>query len=149
MSVLDVALYIYENIDPTFTFSYSCSNSHCGLCAAKINGRPGLMCRESATPKLRLEPLDNLQVIRDLMVERSEYDQNLDNLRLFLDRIKPPEKEPERIDLRITTGSKLRAAVWCVSVAFPIALRSETASRVPWPAGFVQLARHASIPGMN
>jgi fumarate reductase (CoM/CoB) subunit B len=147
MSVLDVALYIYENIDPTFTFSYSCSNSHCGLCAAKINGRPGLMCRESATQKIRLEPLDNLPVIRDLMVDRSEYDENLDNLRLFLDRITPPEKEPERIDLRDHNLFKVASrCVECFSCLSDCPAFRDGRHEFLGPAGFVQLARHAFDP---
>ena len=34
MSALDVALYVQRYADGTFTFSYCCRNSHCGLCGA-------------------------------------------------------------------------------------------------------------------
>jgi succinate dehydrogenase / fumarate reductase iron-sulfur subunit len=98
MSVLDVALYVYENIDGSFSFSYGCRNSHCGVCGAKINGKPGLMCRESATPEMTLEPLDNLSVIRDIMMDWKHYEKCMLSLRLFLERIKAPEREPERIE---------------------------------------------------
>jgi len=137
MSVLDVAFYIYEEVDGTFSFSYCCRNSHCGLCGAKINRRPGLMCRERATPELLLEPLDNLPVIRDLMVDRQDYERRNESLRLFLDRSKSPWSSPNGSIKGLWTALKWPAAVSNATAAFPIALpsgRLNTSSwaRPPW-----------------
>ena len=96
--VLDVANHIYEKIDGSFSFYSSCRNSHCGLCGAKINGKPGLMCREFATQEMTLEPLSNISVIRDLMIDRQEYEETMGGLRLFLDRSKAPVSQPEKIE---------------------------------------------------
>jgi fumarate reductase (CoM/CoB) subunit B len=147
MSVLDVALYIYENIDPTFSFSYSCSNSHCGLCAAKINGRPGLMCRESATKEIRLEPLDLFPVIRDLMIDRSDYEVNTLPLRLFLDRETPPPRGPEKVDMDAHARFKVVSrCVECFSCLSNCPAYGDGRHEFLGPAGFVQLARHAFDP---
>ncbi|MBC7324864.1 MAG: 4Fe-4S dicluster domain-containing protein, partial [Moorella sp. (in: Bacteria)] len=147
MSVLDVAFYIYENIDGTFSFSYCCRNSHCGLCGAKINGRPGLMCRESATPELTLEPLDNLPVIRDLMVDRQEYERKKDSLRLFLDRVSEPAGEPEKIDLEALEHFKVASrCVECYSCLSGCPVVRENQYEYLGPAGMVQLARHVFDP---
>lgn len=147
MSVLDVALYIYENIDGSFSFSYCCRNSHCGLCAAKINGQPGLMCRESATSEMTLEPLDNLPVIRDLMVERKPYEELMAGLRLFLERVNVPADQPERIELgdldRFKVASRCVECYSCLSIC--PAFR-EGRHEFLGPAGLVQLARHAFDP---
>lgn len=147
MSVLDVAFFIYEEIDGSFCFDYCCRNSHCGLCAAKINGRPGLMCRESATREMTLEPLDNLPVIRDLMVDRQEFEQRKHSLRLFLDRVSAPAKLPEKINLedleRFKVASRCVECYCCNSVC-PVLRKNKY--EFLGPAGFVLLARHAFDP---
>lgn len=147
MTVLDVAFHIYENIDGSFSFSYCCRNSHCGLCGAKINGRPGLMCRESATPELRLEPLDNLPVIRDLVVEREEYERRKEGLRLFLDRVSRPEAEPEQVDTAAHDRFKVASrCVECYSCLSGCPAFRENQHEYLGPAGMVQMARHAFDP---
>jgi fumarate reductase (CoM/CoB) subunit B len=147
MSVLDVASYIYENIDGKFSFSYCCRNSHCGLCGARINGQPGLMCRESATKEMTLEPLDNLPVIRDLVADRKDYEEPMRGLRLFLDRIKEPASEPERIELQDLDRFKVVSrCVECYSCVSACPAFREGKHEFGGPAGFVQLARHAFDP---
>ncbi len=147
MSVLDVAFYIYEKIDGTFSFSYCCRNSHCGLCGAKINGKPGLMCREAATQEMTLEPLDNLPVIRDLMVDRQEYENRKDSLRLFLDRVNVPAKQPEKIDLEDLENFKVASrCVECYCCVSSCPVLYENKHEYLGPAGMVQLARHAFDP---
>ncbi len=147
MSVLDVAFYIYEKIDGSFSFSYCCRNSHCGLCGAKINGQPGLMCRESATREMVLEPLDNLPVLRDLVVDRKDYEESMRGLRLFLDRVNAADDEPERIELgnldRFKVVSRCVECYSCVSTC-PAFLEGK--HEFLGPAGIVQLARHAFDP---
>jgi len=147
MSVLDVAGYIYEHIDGTFSFSYCCRNSHCGLCGAKINGRPGLMCRESATFEMTLEPLDNLTVIRDLMVDRNPYEDQMTGLRLFLERVGAPGSEPERIRKEDHDRFKVVSrCVECYSCVSTCTSYRENPHDFLGPAGIVQLARHAFDP---
>ncbi len=147
MSVLDVALYVFENIDGSFGFDYGCRNSHCGVCGAKINGKPGLMCRESATQEMTLDPLDNLPVIRDIMIDWKCYEERMPGLRLFLERVKAPEREPERIkreDLeRFKIVSRCVACYNCISVCPAF---KEKRHEFLGPAAFVQLARHAFDP---
>jgi len=147
MSVLDVAMYIYENLDGTLSFSYCCRNSHCGLCGARINGRPGLMCRESATLEMTLEPLENMTVVRDLTVDRSQYEQRKDSLRLFLDRTSTPVHEPEKIDMEAHYKFKVASrCVECYSCVSGCPVMRENPNEFLGPAGFVQLARHAFDP---
>ena len=145
--VLGVANYIYEKIDGSFSFYSSCRNSHCGLCGAKINGKPGLMCREFATREMTLEPLENLSVIRDLMVDWKYYEECMLSLRLFLERVKAPEREPERIgreDLeRFKIVSRCVACQNCISICPAF---KENRHEFLGPVAFVQLARHAFDP---
>lgn len=147
MTVLDVAFYINENIDGEFGFSYCCRNSHCGLCGAKINNRPGLMCREAASKEFTLEPLAHFPVIRDIIIDREEYDRRKANLRLFLERIDPAEKLPEYIDPNEHDKFKVASrCVECYSCVADCPVISELPHEFLGPAGLVQLARHSFDP---
>lgn len=147
MSVLDVVLYIYENIDGTLSFNYCCRNSHCGLCGAKINGKPGLMCRESAAREMVLEPLDNFTVIRDLMVDRQEYDKRKDSLRLFLERGEAPAKQPEKVDTEDQENFKVVSrCVECYNCVSICPVTRVNKHEFLGPAGLMQMARHAFDP---
>ena len=42
--VLDMLIYLKNNIDPTLTFRRSCREGICGSCAMNINGRNTLAC---------------------------------------------------------------------------------------------------------
>lgn len=146
-SVLDVALFIYENIDGSFSFSYSCRNSHCGLCGAKINGQSSLMCRESATREMTLEPLDNLPVIRDLMVDRKQYEELMWGQRLFLERADAPISLPEKIERKDLDRFKLASrCVECYCRISVCPAFRESKHEFLGPAGLVQLAGHAFDP---
>ena len=105
------------------------------------------MCRESATPEMTLEPLRNLTVIRDLIVDRQEFERHKDSLRLFLDRVSFPEREPEKIALEDLDRFKVASrCVECYSCVSGCPVVRENRHEFLGPAGLVQLARHAFDP---
>ncbi|MDW7990013.1 MAG: succinate dehydrogenase iron-sulfur subunit [Archaeoglobaceae archaeon] len=71
MTVLDGLFYIRENLDVSLAFRASCRMGICGSCALKINGKPRLACEAqiSKFKKVKIEPLDNFKLIRDLVTE--------------------------------------------------------------------------------
>lgn len=148
MTVLDVLLEIYQQQDATLSFQYCCRNGHCGLCGVMINGRPGMICRETASAEMRLEPLANLPVLRDLTVDRSEQDLRKQDLRLFLDRAEPYRGESaERIDMeafaRFKRAARCMECFCCVAVCPVFTARPHD---FIGPAAFTQLARHFFDP---
>lgn len=70
-TVLDCLYYIRDNIDSTLSFRASCRMGICGSCAVKINGKPRLACETQASQfeEVKLEPLDNFKVIKDLVTD--------------------------------------------------------------------------------
>ncbi|QDR82249.1 2Fe-2S iron-sulfur cluster-binding protein [Sporomusa termitida] len=66
---------IKETIDPTLAFTAACRTAVCGACAVRVNGQALLACE---TPldgilgrcgdTLTIGPIQNFQVIRDLVV---------------------------------------------------------------------------------
>ncbi len=79
MSVLDALLKIKDELDGSLTFRYSCRWAICGSCAMKINGYEKLACKTlledelNRGKKILVEPLGNLPVIKDLVVDMAPF----------------------------------------------------------------------------
>ncbi len=77
-TILDVLEHIKNNIDLTLSFRSQCRASICGTCGVKVNGKPVLACKTKVLDlaeedKITIEPLDNMPIIKDLVVEQDEY----------------------------------------------------------------------------
>jgi fumarate reductase iron-sulfur subunit len=74
-TILDVVTEIQRDQDVTLSYRFACRVGMCGSCAMVVNGRPRWTCRtrvsEAVTDdgKLKLEPLRNFTVVKDLAVE--------------------------------------------------------------------------------
>jgi len=88
-SVLDAILKIKDDTDGSIGIRCSCQQAICGSCGVRMNGKPGLACnthlQEAAqrghgtgwnlpdegqqTPVITVEPMGNMPVIRDLIVD--------------------------------------------------------------------------------
>ena len=73
MTVLDGLLQIRQQLDATLAWRFSCRMGLCGSCGMMINGKPGLACNtqvhDVARKTLRLAPLANFPVVRDLVAD--------------------------------------------------------------------------------
>lgn len=75
MMVRDALLLIKEK-DPTFTFRHSCGEGVCGSDSININGRNGLGCvtrTEDLKKPLEIRPVPGMPIIRDLVVDMSQF----------------------------------------------------------------------------
>ena len=95
--LLDALVQIKRNEEPSLAFRKSCAHGVCGSDAMIINGKERLACKtlikdvagkDGATVKV--EPLRNLPVQRDLMVDQSPF---LLNYR----KVKPYQINPETV----------------------------------------------------
>lgn len=75
-SVLDALFALQRGPCPDLAFRFSCRVGMCGSCAMVVNGRERLTCstlvKEVGT-ELRIEPLRNLPVIRDVAVDLKPF----------------------------------------------------------------------------
>jgi fumarate reductase iron-sulfur subunit len=75
--VLDALNYIKDHIDGTLTFRWSCRMGICGSCGMMVNGEPKLTCAafltDYAPGPIRVEPLANFPVIRDLVIAMNDF----------------------------------------------------------------------------
>jgi fumarate reductase (CoM/CoB) subunit B len=99
MKVLDALIYIRENYDPTLAFRYSCKIWRCGSCTVTINGDARPACRAEVEPgkEYIVEPLRNLPVVRDLVVDLSKLYKRFAALGPYFITTKPRGKEPARV----------------------------------------------------
>jgi len=78
-TVLDVVTEIQREHDATLSYRFACRVGMCGSCAMVVNGRPRWTCRTRVTEvvedggRLRLEPLRNFAVVKDLAVEMTQF----------------------------------------------------------------------------
>lgn len=94
-SVLDALTWVKDNLDPSLTFRWSCRMAICGSCGFMLNGKPQLGCehfvRDFAPGPLRIEPLENFAVERDLVVDLEPFMSKLQAVKPFLI---PDEDQP-------------------------------------------------------
>ncbi len=76
-TMLDALLYIKDNFDESLTFRQSCRMGICGDCAINVNGKPMLACYTQVlnleADSLTVEPISNLPVIKDLVVDLGPF----------------------------------------------------------------------------
>jgi fumarate reductase iron-sulfur subunit len=75
--VLDGLNYIKDQLDGTLSYRWSCRMGICGSCGMTVNGEPKLTCAtfltDYAPGAVRVEPLHNFPLIRDLVVEIGDF----------------------------------------------------------------------------
>ncbi|MBA6252229.1 MAG: succinate dehydrogenase / fumarate reductase iron-sulfur subunit [Colwellia sp.] len=98
MMVLD-ALILLKEQDTTISFRRSCREGVCGSDGMNINGKNGLGCITplSAVPakKIVLRPLPGLPVVRDLVIDMTQFYNQYEKIKPFLinDGKNPPARE--------------------------------------------------------
>ena len=75
--VLDALNYIKDHLDGSLSFRWSCRMGVCGSCGMTVNGVPKLTCAtflsDYAPGPVRIEPMKNFPVLRDLVVDTSDF----------------------------------------------------------------------------
>ncbi len=96
--ILDALNYIKDQIDGTLSYRWSCRMGVCGSCGMMVNGTPVLTCaaflEKFAPGPIRVEPLDNFPVVRDLVIEMSDFMNKLKSVKPWIvrDEEKPIEE---------------------------------------------------------
>ena len=110
LTVLAVLNRIRDEIDGTLAFRSSCRSAVCGSCAMVMNGKIDLACRTQVDSfgkeTIILEPLPNMEIIKDFVVDMTPFWAMYEKVRPWLIRSKPvpeneirqSEKERARID---------------------------------------------------
>ena len=110
MVVLDALNYIKNHVDGTLTHRWSCRMGVCGSCGMMINGDAKLSCatflRDYYPGEVQVDPLAHFPVIRDLVIDMSDFMDKLVEIKPWIIRSeeKPLEEgeylqSPDELDL--------------------------------------------------
>ncbi len=97
LMVLDVLERLKEQ-DPSLSYRRSCREGVCGSDGINMNGMNGLACitpvsQVAKRGKLALRPMPGLPVIRDLVVDMSQFFDQFEKVRPYLINNQPPPAE--------------------------------------------------------
>jgi fumarate reductase iron-sulfur subunit len=88
--VLDGLNHIKDRIDGTLSYRWSCRMGICGSCGTMVNDEPKLTCATFLSDykqgPVRLEPLRNFPVIRDLIVDMGDFMRKLARVKPWIVR---------------------------------------------------------------
>jgi fumarate reductase iron-sulfur subunit len=95
--VLDALNHVKDGVDGTLSYRWSCRMGICGSCGMTVNGEPKLTCAtflaDYAPGPVRVEPLRNFPVIRDLVVDLGDFMQKLVRVKPWI--VRAVEKKVE------------------------------------------------------
>jgi fumarate reductase iron-sulfur subunit len=89
--VLDALNYIKDEVDPTLCHRWSCRMAVCGSCGMNVDGQPKLTCKVPLSnygDTIRIEPLANFPIIRDLVVDLEGFMERLRSVKPWVIKAK-------------------------------------------------------------
>lgn len=91
--LLNVICYIKDELDDSLTFRRSCGEGVCGSDGMNINGQNGLACITDMADlpnRVELRPLPSFPVIRDLVVDMTQFFRQYEKAKPYLINNDPP-----------------------------------------------------------
>ncbi|UTB33312.1 MAG: succinate dehydrogenase/fumarate reductase iron-sulfur subunit [Methanobacterium sp. ERen5] len=127
MKILDALNQINNRYDADIAYRYSCRAGQCGSCALKMNNKIVLACKAEIEDGAVLEPLD-FEVLKDLVVERSKYDNKVTKMDLFVEGDCIVQECPQIMFPKdYADTKKIRSCIECLSClsACPVVKQTE------------------------
>ncbi|XP_057437430.1 succinate dehydrogenase [ubiquinone] iron-sulfur subunit 2, mitochondrial-like [Lotus japonicus] len=118
--VLDALIKIKNEVDQTLTFRRSCREGICGSCAMNIDGCNGLACLTeipSEAKETTVTPLPHMFVIKDLVVDMTNFYQQYKSIEPWLKRKSPPPVPGKEILQSKKDREKLDGMYECILCA--------------------------------
>ncbi len=69
-TALGVLVKINHDVDSTLAFRFACGVVKCGECAVEVNGVACLACEKMVEEEMKIRPLQELPLIKDLVIDR-------------------------------------------------------------------------------
>jgi len=117
--ILDAINHVKEQVDTTLSYRWSCHMAVCGSCGMNIDGKPKLACkvsvRDYANKKVRIEPLSNFPIERDLVVVQDDFMEKLRSVKPYI--IRKEEKPIEEGEYKQTPAElmKFKQYTMCIN----------------------------------
>jgi fumarate reductase (CoM/CoB) subunit B len=147
-----VLKYIREDLGKDVAYRSSCRQRICGQCAILVNGEPKLACWDETLPEMTIEPIPNFPVIRDLVIDRRDYDLRMGRVPRLerFERARPIPSKITSADIEKIPPGEENPFLWqcieclaCVSVC-PVS--AVAMGRFSGPAAINKIAQFAFDP---
>jgi fumarate reductase iron-sulfur subunit len=118
-TVLDVVTHIQRFVDPSLAYRFACRVGMCGSCAMTVNGKPRWTCRTHVDQvaregELRLAPLANLPIVRDLVADMREFFDKWARARGQFTPTATRKDDFAKVDPRTKARREADAAIECI-----------------------------------
>ncbi|MDD3007415.1 MAG: 2Fe-2S iron-sulfur cluster-binding protein [Arcobacter sp.] len=97
-NLLKALIEIKEEFDSSLSFRCGCKSGVCGSCAVKVNGVERLACKVFIKENDLIEPLRNLEVIKDLVVNVSHETFLINKTKSYINKNSNKEIKQENIE---------------------------------------------------
>jgi len=117
-AILDALNYVKENIDTTLSYRWSCHMMVCGSCGMMVNGEPSLTCKtfiRDLPDKVRVEPLANFPIERDLVVVLDDVMEKLQRAQPFVIRKDAPPAATDEYQQVPSALMKFKQYTMCIN----------------------------------
>lgn len=130
-TVLDLLLQVQQEQLPDLALSCSCRTGQCGSCTVKINGINRPSCKTMVEgDAITIEPRDNCEIIRDLVVDtEGDLERLLEGRTAFKTRRKTPHRVSEEEYEKVSDIRECIECFACVSTC-PV-VKVSTAAKGP------------------
>src|SRR4030042_2979132 len=71
-TVVSALKKVNEDYDSSLSFRFACGKVKCGECSIMVNKTPCLACNRKIEPEMIIDPLPNLPIIKDLVIDRNK-----------------------------------------------------------------------------
>ena len=97
--LLEALDYIKGTLDRTLTYRGMCRSGVCGSCAVRVNGKEVLACEYRLQDGDYVEPLSVVDVVRDLISDKSQALKTLPKAKAYPIRFQPQKMSQEDVGL--------------------------------------------------
>ncbi|MFQ5874236.1 MAG: succinate dehydrogenase/fumarate reductase iron-sulfur subunit, partial [Dehalococcoidia bacterium] len=151
MRILDALNYVYDELGDGLAYRWYCGIKKCGECGIAVNGKPMLACWEPAIRHMTCEPLANFPIVRDLVVDTSQYEKMILRLVPFTRRSKIPSFPEQISHSKMEQAYGLSKCIECNVCSAAVPVKAVGSGGVEWdgytgPAALVKFARFAFDP---
>jgi succinate dehydrogenase / fumarate reductase iron-sulfur subunit len=141
-TVLAALINVYEKFDPSLSFRFVCGKLKCGECSIMVNKSPCLACEKKIEPEMTIEPLPNLPLIKDLVIDRNKVLKAIFKLAPLLGKSPNAADRAGVLDSQdVDTYVKLTSCLECLMCQSACPVLRKNSDKFVGPLGLLWLAQ--------
>ena len=146
-TALGILVKINHDVDSSLAFRFACGVVKCGECAVEVNGTPCLACKKMVQEEMKIRPLQELPLIKDLVIDRRAV---FDQIMKLIPQVSLAKKGAALRALNRTDADKfvrLTKCFECLMCQSVCPVRADAKENFVGPLGLLWLAQMSLDPG--